>query len=128
MQHCTYAKSVSARRRWCTTFSRQVPLRPLIITFITFITFIMIIASSHIHIHIVTDPPAVIFMGRDKYENEELITHGWDPEDVWFHVDKLSSAHVYLRMPKGMTWDAIPEALLQDLGQLTKANSIEGEL
>ena len=73
-----------------------------------------------------TDPPSVIFMGRDKYENEELITHGWD-EDVWFHVDKLSSAHVYLRMPTGMKWDDIPEPLLQDLGQLTKANSIEGE-
>lgn len=45
---------------------------------------------------------------------------------MWFHVDKLSSAHVYLRMPDGMTWDAIPEALLVDCAQLVKANSIEG--
>ena len=37
-------------------------------------------------------------MGRDKFENEELIKHMW-PEDVWFHVDDLSSAHVYLRLP-----------------------------
>lgn len=29
--------------------------------------------------------------------DEELIQWGW-PEDVWFHVDKLSSAHVYLRL------------------------------
>ena len=29
--------------------------------------------------------------------DEELIKWGW-PEDVWFHVDKLSSAHVYLRL------------------------------
>jgi len=36
-------------------------------------------------------------MGRDKYENEDLIKYMW-PEDVWFHVDDLSSAHVYLRM------------------------------
>ena len=45
---------------------------------------------------------------------------------MWFHVDKLSSAHVYLRMPTGMSWDQIPEELLTDLAQLVKANSIEG--
>ena len=37
----------------------------------------------------VCDPPTVLFMGRDKHENEDLIKHGW-PEDVWFHVDKVS--------------------------------------
>ncbi|KAJ1342687.1 hypothetical protein BSLG_002784 [Batrachochytrium salamandrivorans] len=97
------------------------------------------------------DPPATIYMGKDKYESkytidpppphfvarqsirincisdmdEELIKYGWE-NDVWFHVDKLSSAHVYLRLAKGQTWDAIPEDLLIDLAQLTKANSIEG--
>lgn len=34
-----------------------------------------------------------IYMGKDKYENEDLIKYGL-PEDVWFHVDDLSSAHV----------------------------------
>lgn len=57
--------------------------------------------------------------------DEDLIKYAW-PQDLWFHVDKLSSAHVYLRMPEGMTWDAIPEALLTDCAQLVKANSIEG--
>ncbi|KAF9478213.1 cytoplasmic protein [Pholiota conissans] len=70
-------------------------------------------------------PSAVIYMGRDKVENEELIKFAW-PQDVWFHVDKLSSAHVYLRMPEGMSWDSIPETLLADCAQLVKANSIEG--
>jgi hypothetical protein len=45
---------------------------------------------------------------------------------VWFHVDKLSSAHVYLRLPPGLAWDAIPEPVLADCAQLVKANSIEG--
>ncbi|KAJ3361390.1 hypothetical protein HDU91_003936 [Kappamyces sp. JEL0680] len=31
-------------------------------------------------------------------------------------------------MSPGMQWEAIPEALLEDLAQLTKANSIEGKL
>ncbi|KAI0763555.1 cytoplasmic protein [Trametes elegans] len=71
------------------------------------------------------NPPATIYMGKDKHENEDLIKYAW-PQDVWFHVDKLSSAHVYLRMPDGMSWEAIPEPLLTDLAQLVKANSIEG--
>lgn len=29
--------------------------------------------------------------------DEDLIKWGW-PEDVWFHVNKVSSAHVYLRL------------------------------
>ncbi|PSS20539.1 hypothetical protein M430DRAFT_120410 [Amorphotheca resinae ATCC 22711] len=70
-------------------------------------------------------PAAFIYVGKDKVENEELIKFGWE-EDVWFHVDKLSSAHIYLRMNEGDSWEAIPEPLLVDLGQLTKANSIEG--
>lgn len=61
----------------------------------------------------------------DWARDEELIAHGW-PEDVWFHVDNLSSAHVYLRMRDGEKWDAIPAELLTDCAQLTKANSIEG--
>ncbi|KAJ2549740.1 Coiled-coil domain-containing protein 25 [Coemansia sp. RSA 1933] len=73
------------------------------------------------------EPAATVYMGKDKYENEELIKHGW-PEDVWFHVDKLSSAHVYLRLSKGsgFDWENIPSALVDDLAQLCKANSIEG--
>lgn len=62
-------------------------------------------------------------MSRD----EDLIAHGW-PEDVWFHVDNLSSAHVYLRLPDpaNTSWTAIPTELLNDCAQLTKANSIDG--
>ena len=43
-----------------------------------------------------------------------------------FHVDNLSSAHVYLRLKPGETWTAIPQDLLEDCAQLTKANSIDG--
>ncbi|KAF3446443.1 hypothetical protein FNV43_RR11622 [Rhamnella rubrinervis] len=66
-----------------------------------------------------------IFMGLDKYENEELIKYGF-PEDIWFHVDKMSSAHVYVRLHRGQTIDGISEALLEDCAQLVKANSIQG--
>ncbi|KAF8595221.1 DUF814-domain-containing protein [Ceratobasidium sp. AG-I] len=74
----------------------------------------------------VVNPPAIIYMGKDKEENEDLIRYGW-PQDVWFHVDKLSSAHVYLRLPPSIeSWEKIPQDLLVDCAQLVKANSIEG--
>jgi hypothetical protein len=57
--------------------------------------------------------------------DEDLIKHGLE-EDVWFHADKLSSAHIYLRMNEGDSWESIPQDILTDLAQLTKANSIEG--
>ena len=78
----------------------------------------------------------MLYMGRDKFENEELIKYAW-PEDVWFHVDNLSSAHVYARLiappgPDGTpvfraaTLDDVTPAVLADAGQLVKANSLEG--
>eukprot|EP00573_Skeletonema_grethae_P013459 CAMPEP_0201694342 /NCGR_PEP_ID=MMETSP0578-20130828/6657_1 /ASSEMBLY_ACC=CAM_ASM_000663 /TAXON_ID=267565 /ORGANISM="Skeletonema grethea, Strain CCMP 1804" /LENGTH=214 /DNA_ID=CAMNT_0048180021 /DNA_START=28 /DNA_END=673 /DNA_ORIENTATION=- len=66
-----------------------------------------------------------IYMGKDKYENEDLIKYG-HPEDCWFHVDDLSSAHVYLRLKSGQTMDDIPEDCLTDCCSLVKANSIQG--
>lgn len=92
------------------------------------------------------NPAVTLYMGKDKVESEQhhsqfafggmlrtqydsldedLIKYAW-PQDIWFHVDKLSSAHVYLRMPDGMAWESIPEPLLVDCAQLVKANSIEG--
>lgn len=66
-----------------------------------------------------------IYMGRDKFENEELIKFGI-PDDIWFHVDDLSSAHVYLVCPPGFTISSIPEQIVQDCAQIVKDNSIEG--
>jgi len=66
-----------------------------------------------------------IYMGRDKYENEDLIKYGLS-HDVWFHVDDLSSAHVYLRLPLGTDMEGIPADILEDCAQLVKANSIQG--
>lgn len=42
-------------------------------------------------------------------------------------MDKMSSAHVYLRLHKGQTIDDISEGVLEDCAQLVKANSIQGE-
>lgn len=70
-----------------------------------------------------------IFMGKDKFENEPLIKHS-HPKNLWFHVDKHSSAHLYLQLSaeeQQVKFEdlKLDDQLLQQLGQLTKANSIK---
>ena len=47
----------------------------------------------------VNEHEALIYMGKDKFENESLLRICQHQRDIWFHVDKYSSAHVYLRLP-----------------------------
>jgi hypothetical protein len=65
-------------------------------------------------------------MGKDKYENEDLLKFGF-PEDIWFHVDDLSSAHVYLRLKDEETVEGFSDKAKEECCQLVKENSIEGE-
>ncbi|PWW78722.1 hypothetical protein C7212DRAFT_165987 [Tuber magnatum] len=71
----------------------------------------------------VVDPPAFIYVGKDKVEIQPRRRAN---RVLKFHADKLSSAHIYLRLPEGSDWESIPQDLLADCAQLTKANSIEG--
>jgi predicted ribosome quality control (RQC) complex YloA/Tae2 family protein len=73
-----------------------------------------------------SDLAYTIYMGKDKFENEELIKYGL-PIDIWFHVEDMSSAHVYLRLPDGITLDTIPKDTLLDCCQLVKENSRDGK-
>ncbi|RLN66767.1 hypothetical protein BBJ29_000055 [Phytophthora kernoviae] len=57
-------------------------------------------------------------MGKDKFENEDLIRYGF-LEDIWFHVDDLSSAHVYLRLPLCYTrWRNLKKTPSMEVGQV----------
>ena len=74
--------------------------------------------------YIVTDGYQ-LYVGFDKYENEELIKYAL-PQDLWFHVDTESSAHVYLRMKEGDTMDTLSDKVIEDCCQLVKSRSIKG--
>ena len=63
-----------------------------------------------------------------------MINYGWH-EDIWFHANNFSSAHVYLRLPNGPVLNEfrqtgslshIPQTL-DDCLQIVKINSIEGK-
>lgn len=61
-----------------------------------------------------------VYVGKDKYENEDLLKHGWE-QDVWFHVDKVSCPlwcyvlHFCLSKVKRVLWN-----IRQDEVQLLK--------
>ncbi|KAI9794823.1 MAG: hypothetical protein M1816_002951 [Peltula sp. TS41687] len=81
-------------------------------------------------------PSAFIYVGKDKVERCVSFLYVYvyvdgtpihcEMDIATFHVDKLSSAHIYLRLGEGETWENIPRELMEDCAQLTKANSIEG--
>jgi hypothetical protein len=65
-------------------------------------------------------------MHKHKFHELVLPTPVWTKMASRFHVDDLSSAHVYLRLPDGASIDEIPKATLDDCCQLVKHNSIQG--
>lgn len=72
-----------------------------------------------------SNPKYIIYLGKDKYENESLIKWGL-PTDIWFHVEGKSSAHVYLRLPEGETIENVPKEIVNECLQLVKEGSKEG--
>lgn len=71
-----------------------------------------------------------IYMGKDKIENDPLIKHS-NPRNLWFHVDKHSSAHLYLDLKDEERMKKFEDLQLEDelvdqVAQLTKTNSIKG--
>jgi predicted ribosome quality control (RQC) complex YloA/Tae2 family protein len=61
-------------------------------------------------------------MGKDKYENEELIKHAF-PLDIWFHVDNQPSCHVILNNDDKVKLNDIPRQVLKRAAYLCKINS-----
>ncbi|SCU92543.1 LAFA_0F11298g1_1 [Lachancea sp. 'fantastica'] len=69
-----------------------------------------------------------VILGKDKYENDMLIKHGFKELNyMWFHADKYSSGHVYLKLKDDEKQLAdVPKDVIEDCLQLCKANSIQG--
>lgn len=44
-----------------------------------------------------------IYLGRNRQENEELITRLARPQDIWLHVQGHGGAHVLIKVPSGKT-------------------------
>lgn len=44
----------------------------------------------------IEDRKYIILIGRNAKENHQIIKMS-DPDDIWFHFDKISSAHIILK-------------------------------
>ncbi|CCK70478.1 Jlp2p KNAG_0E02170 [Huiozyma naganishii CBS 8797] len=73
-------------------------------------------------------PGYQIIAGRDKFENDLLIKYFYrELNHIWFHVDKYSSGHVYLKLQNDkQTLGDVPRAVVSDCLQLCKSESIQG--
>jgi hypothetical protein len=49
-----------------------------------------------------------------------------NPKQIWFHVDNMSSAHVYLRRPIDEKIEDVNPEAIAEMCQLVKNNSIDG--
>ncbi|KAM3162761.1 Protein JLP2 [Lachancea thermotolerans] len=69
-----------------------------------------------------------IVVGKDKFENDLLIKYGYkDLNYYWFHADKYSSGHVYLKLFDGeCDLRDVPKEVVRDCLQLCKSKSIQG--
>lgn len=69
-----------------------------------------------------------LVVGKDKFENDLLIKYGFrELNYMWFHADKYSSGHVYLRMhPDEKELADVPHEVVNDCLQLCKSESIQG--
>ncbi|KAK8886026.1 Coiled-coil domain-containing protein 25 [Tritrichomonas musculus] len=71
-----------------------------------------------------------IYVGVDQFENEELIhfTQRFMEQSgltlMWYHVDKFSSPHAYVRLHENET--TVPKKLADICCQICKDGSIEG--
>jgi hypothetical protein len=71
-----------------------------------------------------------IYVGVDQFENEDLIKFSGRFMEltnlvlVWYHVDKFSSPHAYIRLDEGET--TAPPSLAAVACQIVKDGSIDG--
>lgn len=72
--------------------------------------------------------PHWVIVGADKFENDLLIKHSYrDLQYHWFHTDKYSSAHIYLKLQDcEKSWEDVSRDVINDCLQLCKSQSIQG--
>ena len=58
-------------------------------------------------------------VGRNAHENNEIKSNWSRPDDYWFHLKEMSSAHFYLRLNKGVT---LSPDILDEVCRLMRTN------
>lgn len=64
-----------------------------------------------------------VYIGKNNMQNDYLSLKFANPNDVWFHSQKIHGSHILLRNPENLELDEIPENVLFNCARLAKENS-----
>ena len=64
-----------------------------------------------------------IYIGKNNIQNDYISLKFANPNDVWFHAQKIHGSHVLLRNTENLDIDEIPENVLFNCAKLAKENS-----
>lgn len=69
-----------------------------------------------------------LIVGENKFENDLLLKYGYrELNYVWFHADKYSSGHIYLKLfSDEKSLEDLPPEIIKACSQLCKSESIQG--
>lgn len=64
-----------------------------------------------------------IYIGKNNIQNDYISLKFSNPNDVWFHTQKIHGSHILLRNSENLTLEEIPENVLYKCACLAKENS-----
>ncbi len=79
--------------------------------------------SNKIDLESTTIDGFTVFIGKNNIQNDYISLKFANPNDVWFHAQKIHGSHVLLRNPENLDLDEIPENVLFNCARLAKENS-----
>lgn len=64
-----------------------------------------------------------VYIGKNNIQNDYISLRFSNPNDIWFHTQKIHGSHVLLRNPENLDIEDIPENVLFNCARLAKENS-----
>ncbi len=65
----------------------------------------------------------IIYIGKNNIQNDYISLKFSNPNDIWFHTQKIHGSHILLRNQENLDIDEIPENVLFKCASLAKENS-----
>lgn len=64
-----------------------------------------------------------IYIGKNNIQNDYISLKFSNPNDVWFHTQKIHGSHILLKNPENLSLEEIPEDIIFKCANLAKENS-----
>lgn len=79
--------------------------------------------SDKIDLESTTIDGFTVYIGKNNIQNDYISLKFANPNDVWFHAQKIHGSHILLRNSENLDLDEIPENVLFNCAKLAKENS-----